>query len=137
MARPFTAGLIMLLVIGLAGCDGAGDLPDNARLLDAFVQGRTGVWISGHGTVSQLVGDETISGELYQRIVIQVDASLALVVRHSIERSERVPIALGDTIAFQGRYEWNGRGGVLTQTHHDPDAPGSGGWIRHRGQLYD
>ena len=60
-----------------------------------------------------------VIGRVSQPRTVEVDASLALVVRHSIERSERVPIALGDTIAFQGRYEWNGRGGVLTQTHHE------------------
>lgn len=137
MARPLTAGLIMLLVIGLAGCGDAGNLPDNARLLGAFEQGQTGIWLSGHGTVTQLIGDEVLSGETHQRMVVQVSDSLTVVVRHSIERSERVPAAHGDTIAFQGRYEWNGRGGALGRTHHDPEAPGRGGWIEHRGQRYD
>lgn len=137
MKQSLTAGLIMLLVIGLAGCGGAGNLPDNSRLMSAFEQGQTGIWLSGHGTVSQLIGDQTLSGELHQRMIVQVSDSLTVVVRHSIERSGRVPVDQGDTVTFQGRYEWNGRGGVLGQTHHDPEAPGGGGWIEHRGKRYD
>lgn len=127
----------MVLVIGVAGCGGGDALPDNERLLNAFEQGRTGVWISGHGSVMQLIGDETIAGETHQRITVDVDGSLNIIVRHSVERSERVPVTQGDTIAFQGRYEFDGRGGVVGHTHHDPEQPGGGGWIRHEGTVYN
>ncbi|WP_376694749.1 DUF3465 domain-containing protein [Wenzhouxiangella sp. EGI_FJ10305] len=129
--------IIMVLVIGVAGCGGGDAQPDNERLLNAFEQGRTGVWVSGHGIVAQLIGDETVSGERHQRMVVNVAGGLDLIVRHSIEQSERVPVAQGDTVAFQGRYEWNGRGGVLGYTHHDPEQPGDGGWVRYKGTTYD
>lgn len=136
MGMHFRVLMIMVLVSGVAGCGGDA-LPDNARLLNAFEQGRTGVWISGHGTVAQLIGDETIAGEVHQRMVVNVADSLDLIVRHTVENSERVPVAQGDTVAFQGRYEWNGRGGVVGFTHHDPEQPGGGGWVRHEGTTYD
>lgn len=129
--------MIMVLVIGVAGCGGGNALPDNERLLNAFEQGRTGVWVSGHGIVAQLIGDETVSGERHQRMVVNVDGRLDLIVRHSTEQSERIPVAQGDTVAFQGRYEWSGRGGVVGFTHHDPEQPGDGGWIRYQGTTYD
>lgn len=128
--------IIMVLVIGVAGC-GGNALPDNARLLNAFEQGRTGVWVSGHGTLAQLIGDETVAGEMHQRMVVNIDGSLDVIVRHSVESSQRVPAEQGDTIAFQGRYEWSGRGGVIGHTHRDPEQPGDGGWIRHEGTTYD
>ena len=128
--------MIMALVIGVAGC-GGNALPDNERLLNAFEQGRTGVWVSGHGSVAQLIGDETVSGEVHQRMVVNIETGLALTVRHSIERSERVPVAQGDVVSFQGRYQFNGRGGVLGSTHQDDEEPGGGGWIRHKGTLYN
>jgi len=136
MARFFHVLMFTLLVIGVSGCGGDA-LPDNERLLDAFEQGRTGIWVSGHGTVGQLIGDETIAGENHQRMVVRVNERLTLTVRHSLAESARVPVSAGDTIAFQGRYEWNGAGGVLGLTHHDPEEPGSGGWIRHQGETYD
>lgn len=137
MARPHWKCLVMLLVLGVAGCGGGDALPDNERLIQAFEQGRTGVWVSGHGTVSQLIGDEAVDGALHQRLVVRISDGLSLIVRHSVEASDRIPLQQGDTVAFQGRYEWNGRGGVLGRTHHDPDQPGGGGWIRHNGTLYD
>lgn len=129
--------VVMVLVIGVAGCGGSDALPDNERLLNTFEEGRTGVWVSGHGTVAQLIGDVTVAGEVNQRMTVTVDGSLDLIVRHSTEHSERVPVQQGDTIAFQGRYEWSGRGGLVGLTHHDPDQPGEGGWIRHDGKLYN
>lgn len=129
--------MIMVLVIGIAGCGGGDALPDNERLLNAFEQGRTGVWVSGHGTVAQLIGDETVAGEENQRILVDVESQLNLIIRHSLEQSDRVPVAQGDTIAFQGRYSFNGRGGVVGFTHHDPEQPGDGGWVRHQGSLYN
>lgn len=129
--------VVMVLVIGVAGCGGSDALPDNERLLDAFEQGRTGVWVSGHGTVAQLIGDETVAGESRQRMTVTVEGSLDLIVRHSTQNSGRVPVAQGDTVAFQGRYEWSGRGGLIGFTHHDPEQPGEGGWIRHDGTTYD
>ncbi len=129
--------LIMALVIGVVGCGGGTALPDNERLLNAFERGRTGVWVSGHGTVAQLIGDETVSGEAHQRMVVNVENSLDLIVRHSVEQSERVPVAQGDVVSFQGRYQFNGRGGVVGFTHQDDEQPGGGGWIRHQGSLYD
>lgn len=137
MASRYSVLLVVLLVIGVAGCGGGDALPDNERLLNAFEQGRTGVWVSGHGTVAQLIGDEEVSGEPHQRMVVEVSDNLALIVRHSIQQSERVLVAQGEVVAFQGRYEWNGRGGVLGMTHHDPDQPGGGGWIRYKSTLYD
>jgi hypothetical protein len=130
--------MIMVLVIGVTGCGGGDALPGNERLLDAFEQGRTGVWVSGHGTVAQLIGDETRAGEAHQRMVVDVgDGSLDLIVRHSLEQSRRVPVEQGDVVAFQGRYEWNGRGGAIGFTHQDPEQPGGGGWVRHEGTIYD
>ena len=137
MATRTLVLMIMVLVIGVSGCGGQDALPDNERLLNAFEQGRTGVWVCGHGTVTQLIGDETIAGERHQRMTVDVGNNLNLLVRHSLEDSDRVPVEQGDTVAFQGRYEWNGRGGVLGHTHHDPEQPGEGGWIRHEGTTYE
>lgn len=137
MTRLHWVLLVMFLVLGVAGCGGGDALPDNQRLIEAFEQGRTGIWVSGHGTVNQLIGDETVDGEIHQRLVVRVSDGLSLIIRHSVEASDRIPLQQGDTVAFQGRYEWNGRGGMLARTHHDPEQPGGGGWIRHKGTLYN
>lgn len=137
MSSPVRVLMTILLVIGVTGCGGGDALPDNERLLSAFEQGRTGVWVSGHGTVQQLLGDETIPGRSNQRMTVLVGDSLNIIVRHSLEDSDRVPVQQGDTISFHGQYEWNGRGGIMNFTHYSQDAPGNGGWIRHDGTRYD
>ncbi|MFW5926435.1 MAG: DUF3465 domain-containing protein [Wenzhouxiangella sp.] len=111
-------------------------MPDNERLVEAFENGRTGLWVSGHGTVSQVLSDEML-GFPRQRIMVQVTDSLRVMVQHSMLDSVRVPVERGDVIAFQGRYEFNGNGGNVTLTHSDPEQPGGGGWIRHAGITYD
>lgn len=136
MIRRLSWVVIALFVASvLSGC-ADDDLPDNSRLLDAFEQGRTGVWVSGHGTVSQIQPDTSI-GLPQQRFMVRIDDSLRVLVFHSLVESQRVPVERGDTVSFQGRYEFNASGGVILRTHLDPGQPGDGGWIRHEGVVYD
>ncbi len=137
MSRPIGVVLVSLLVtLGGVGC-GANELPDNSRLLEAFEDGRTGVWVSGHGRIAQVLADETTTiGFPRQRFNVRVEDQLTVMVQHSLTESGRVPAERGDTIAFQGRYEFNASGGTISHTHRDPSQPGSGGWIRHDGVTY-
>ncbi len=137
MSRPFGVVLVSLLVtLGVMGC-GGNELPDNSRLLAAFDDGRTGVWVSGHGTIAQVLADETTTiGFPRQRFNVRVEEQLTVLVQHSLTESGRVPAQRGDVIAFQGRYEFNASGGTISHTHRDESQPGSGGWVRHDGVTY-
>lgn len=122
----------LVVVVLLAACGGGVDLPDNEALESAFAQGRTGVWVSGHGTVvRELGGDERV-----QRFQLRIDSDFSLVVQHRVGSAGRVPAERGDTLAFHGRYEFHGAGGQLGLTHADPAQPGGGGWVEHRGVRY-
>lgn len=131
--KRLSAGLsAFAVVVMLAACGGSGDLPDNRVLEEAFSQGRTGIWVSGHGTVvRELGGDASV-----QRFQVRVGSDLSLVVNHRVGASGRVPAERGDTIAFHGRYEYHGGGGELALTHADPAQPGGGGWIQHGRTRY-
>ena len=119
----------------LVAC-GGNSLPDNERLVEVFNEGQTGVWISGHGTVTQLPPDDATPSPA-QRIVVRINDNFTVVLRHALDHSERVPAEKGDTVAFQGRYEWDARGGLVSFTYADEDQPGGGGWIELEGTRYE
>ena len=132
MLRRFGVVLLALLVtVGVVGC-GSEELPDNTRLLNAFTEGRTGVWVSGHATVVRPLGSDAAS----QRFLLRVDDELTIVLRHQIGSEGPVPAERDDVLAFQGRYEFHGGGGEIILTHADPNQPGGGGWVQHQGKRY-
>ncbi len=91
------------------------------------------MWVSGHGTLTRELG----GAESTQRFQVRIDESFSLIVNHRVGDMGRIPAERGDTLAFHGRYEFHGAGGQLGLTNADPAQPGGGGWIRHRGVLYD
>jgi hypothetical protein len=107
-------------------------MPDNERLLAAFANGQTGVWVSGHGTVVRPLGSALDN----QRFLVRVNDQLSLVVRHQVGSLGPVPADSDDVISFQGRYEFHGGGGELILTHADANNPGGGGWIELNGTRY-
>lgn len=131
--RRFGVVLLMGMLVGglLVACGGE-NKPDNSRLIEAFAEGRTGVWVSGHGTVAQVF---PVSGE-DQRMLVRVDEGFSVLLRHRIGSSGPVPVSRGDLVAFHGRYEFHGGGGEMLLTHADPAQPGGGGWVIHQGQRY-
>jgi len=122
----------LLVTLGAVGCGGEETLPDNERLLAAFSEGQTGMWVSGHGTVVRPLGSDASS----QRFLIRVDDALSLVIRHRVGSAGPVPADRDDVIAFQGRYEFHGGGGEIIMTHADPSQPSGGGWIEFNGVRY-
>ena len=41
----------------------------------------------------------------------------------------------GDSVAFNGEYEWNAKGGVIHWTHRDPQGSHVAGWLKHKGNF--
>ncbi len=127
------AGLAVALLL-LAACGTS--LPSNDRLLESFEAGRTGIWVSGHGKVTQILGDEP-GLDPKQRLMLRVDDQLNLMLVHSMSRTGRIPVERGQIVSFHGRYEWNASGGAVSLTHRDEAQPGDGGWIELAGTRYD
>jgi hypothetical protein len=103
---------------------------------DAYANRESGLQVSGQGTVSRLLEDDH-DGSRHQRFIMQLDSGQTLLVAHNIDLAPRIEsLQVGDTVAFNGVYEWNDRGGVLHWTHHDPQGEHEPGWLRHRGRTY-
>lgn len=106
-----------------------------ARILDAFERRQSGVIVRASAAVAKLLPDDEI-GDRHQKMILRLSSGHTLLLAHNIDLSERVPARKGDTIEFQGQYEYSEQGGVVHWTHPDPRNRRPGGWIRHAGQTY-
>lgn len=108
-------------------------LPEITRL---FRERQSGVVVEGAGTVEKLLADD-LAGSRHQRFILRLGPQRTILVSHNIDLAPRIdPLRVGDEVRFRGQYEWNQRGGLVHWTHHDPAGRRIGGWLRHRGRLY-
>ena len=92
--------------------------------------------VSGNGTVIKLLADDN-KGSRHQRFVLRLNSGRTLLVSHNIDLAPRIDsLQVGDTVEFNGEYEWNAKGGVLHWTHHDPQGRHEAGWLKHRDRVY-
>ena len=91
----------------------------------------------GEGVVSAILADDN-QGSRHQRFVLRMASGQTVLVAHNIDLAPRIAgLAKGDSVGFNGVFEWNAKGGVIHWTHHDPAGRHIPGWLRHRGQTYE
>jgi hypothetical protein len=105
-------------------------------ILDAFRNRRSDVPVQARGTVVRLLSDDR-HGSRHQRFIVEVAPGHTVLIAHNIDLAPRIDaLRIGDVIEFAGEYVWNEKGGVVHWTHGDPEGRHPGGWIRHRGKVY-
>jgi hypothetical protein len=135
--------LISLAIVALvlAGCAQAAPAPQqqsagDQALASAFSGQRSGEQVTGSGVVSRILSDDTDGGR-HQRFILTLASGQTLLIAHNIDIAPRVAsLRLGDTVEFDGVYEWNAQGGVVHWAHHDPTGTHQPGWLRHAGRTY-
>lgn len=102
----------------------------------AFNERKSGVQVQGEGVVSKLLDDDN-DGSRHQRFILALPSGQTLLVAHNIDLAPRIAtLKLGDSVVFNGVYEWNAKGGVIHWTHKDPGGRHQAGWLKHSGQIY-
>ncbi|MDZ4168811.1 MAG: DUF3465 domain-containing protein [Coriobacteriia bacterium] len=102
----------------------------------AFRDGQSGIQVTGTGAVIRTLPDDNTGGR-HQRFIVELASGQTLLIAHNIDIAPRIDtLAVGDGVKFHGQYEWNGEGGVVHWTHHDPDGTHEPGWIDHNGLRY-
>lgn len=102
----------------------------------AFNEQKSGVQVNGEGVVSRLLADDN-DGSRHQRFILTLPSGQTLLVAHNIDLAPRIAsLKSGDSVSFNGVYEWNAKGGVIHWTHNDPSGRHEAGWLRHAGQTY-
>ena len=111
------------------------DQSDNASAR-AFDERQSGVQTEGNGIVIKILPDDN-DGSRHQRFVLRLHSGQTLLIAHNIDLAPRLSsLREGDTVAFNGEYEWNSKGGVVHWTHRDPNGSHVAGWLKHNGQTY-
>jgi len=102
----------------------------------AYANQTNGLQIKGEGKVKRVLPDDN-DGSRHQRFILTLASGQALLVAHNIDLAPRIDsIKAGDTVSFNGVYEWNEKGGVIHWTHGDPAGRHEPGWLKHRGKTY-
>ena len=108
----------------------------DAIIASAFSNRQSKIQISGQGIVTKLLPDDNI-GSRHQKFIIRLATGQTLLIAHNIDIAPRISfLKQGDSVQFNGVYEWNEKGGVIHWTHRDPDGSHLAGWLEHQGQRY-
>jgi cold shock CspA family protein len=108
----------------------------DAIIASAFSNRQSNLQISGQGVVTKILPDDDI-GSRHQKFIIRLTTGQTLLIAHNIDIAPRISfLKQGDSVQFNGVYEWNEKGGVIHWTHRDPDGSHVAGWLEHQGQRY-
>lgn len=92
--------------------------------------------IQGAGVVSRVLPDDN-DGSRHQRFILHLQSGQTLLVAHNIDLAPRIDnLKEGDTVEYNGEYEWNPQGGVVHWTHRDPSGRHVAGWLKHDGRVF-
>lgn len=108
----------------------------DAPLDSALDERKSAVQMEGSGIVIKILPDDN-DGSRHQRFILRLDSGRTLLIAHNIDLAPRISsLGEGDTVAFNGEYEWNSKGGVIHWTHRDPSGRHVAGWLKHNGRTY-
>ena len=105
-------------------------------ILHAYQNHQSNLQVSGAGTVVKLLADD-LKGSRHQRFILKLPSGITILIAHNIDLAPRLnTLRSGDSVSFNGEYEWNDKGGVVHWTHHDPSGRHPNGWLEHKGKRF-
>jgi hypothetical protein len=111
-------------------------LGDDGAITRALESRASGIQLQGQGAVIKVLPDNN-DGSRHQRFILKLHSGQTLLVAHNIDLAPRIDsLRVGDSVAFNGEYEWNSKGGVIHWTHHDPNGRHVAGWLKHDSRVY-
>lgn len=109
---------------------------NDAIIADLFNRHASDVQVQGQGQVIKILSDDLVDSR-HQKFILRLSSGQTLLVAHNINLAPRInTLQKGDTVRFNGEYEWNAKGGVIHWTHLDPRGNHSHGWLKHKGTTY-
>jgi hypothetical protein len=135
--------LPLLLAAVAAGCSRlpasqtTRQVSDGDEVLARAIEDRArSLKVEGEGVVIKILSDDR-EGSRHQRFIVRLRSGQTLLIAHNVDQAPRISsLREGDTVAFNGEYEWNPQGGVIHWTHKDQSGRHSAGWLKHNGVAY-
>lgn len=111
-------------------------LDEAGKIAHAFKQYESNVQVQSQGRVVAVLKDDN-EGSRHQKFILELPNKMTVLVAHNIDLAPRIErLQKGDTVGFNGEYEYSEKGGVIHWTHHDPQQRHEGGWLKHQGKTY-
>ena len=129
--------ILFFIVLVTTGCSPShSDAGDTQQIANAYQNNISNLQVKGLGTVIRILSDDT-NGSQHQRFILKLSNGQTLLIAHNIDLAPKIySLNKGDTVEFNGEYEWNAKGGVIHWTHHDPSGRHENGWLKHNGKFY-
>lgn len=109
---------------------------DDGGLQQAYESRQSDLQVRATGVVTRILPDD-LKGSRHQRFILRMPSGLTILIAHNIDLAPRISaLKEGDSVGFNGEYEWNSKGGVVHWTHHDPQGRHVDGWLMHKGRQY-
>ena len=103
---------------------------------NAFSNKLSDVQVQTQGKVRAILPDDN-EGSRHQKFILELSNGQTILIAHNIDLAPRIEnIKKGDTVAFNGEYEYSQKGGVVHWTHKDPKHRHIDGWLNHNGKIY-
>jgi hypothetical protein len=129
-ARPYAAGLAP----SQASARGLSTSQAEARAKARGPLKANKDWVMLSGRVTKILPDDLV-GNRHQHFLFEA-AGETVKIAHNLELAPKVPVTLGDTIEVKCEFIAASPYDVAHWTHYDPRG-GEGGYIKHRGKVYD
>ena len=113
--------------------DGRLSSSDNI-LHNAFKEKKRKIVTNGAGKVIKMLSDQ-FGGSKRQRFLIILNSGQKLQIKHDIDEIGRLPVKIGDSVAFSGIYNWNREGGEISKTD-SRSRNNQSGWLKLNGTMY-
>lgn len=102
----------------------------------AYTTKKSGVMAEVEGVVTRILMDDN-DGSRQQQFVINLQNGQMILIKHSADHSNRIPLAVKDVVAVKGTYYWSEAGGIIRWTSDEAGSGYEPGWVEHEGARYD
>ena len=105
-------------------------------IVNNYENRKSNVPVKGNGVVIYLLPDRTIGGR-HQQFAVKLACGHTVTIRYNVDVARPIKdIQPGYSVEFSGRYDWDAKGGTISQTYRDPKNRFLPGWLKINGVTY-